>query len=767
METSELRLTRWSTHLLLALAVIGIFHAGWRLRNALNEQSNLGATQVAVDSQLNSLTKNDPFKIIGDSLGKVDTASAQKKIKSLESTISKLESTLNISAEPMLVKAIDKFKDAAQESASFSHPPELVSTLLDKATSLKNLAIAHRWKNLTSYSTRLETRLKGLRQNGRTDSPQVRYAESDIASMERLTRTSTLEESNKQEVLKRLEGLRQEISMLSDVHVAGQRYQSIEATGREGMARWLGRARLSAGALKTAGERRLQGAVQEIWIVGASLLLVWSGLSFLWSLALRSQRQSHDQGIVEVLREGIHSRSKNWRQYVGEARIDEVERSVKMTKKKMSLGEDLQSSIPFGSILVSQTGRVVWANNIFSDEFHFDHESLMEEDFSWEQVSSRLTGVPSDAIERALLVNEGGTWQIQAEVEQGVCLPYEMHVSPVDVADGEEKKVFIVFYSMVLMREAIADQAKLVASPMRAAIQALENGEWDMETGTRLAPLWSTAGLGSDWARLSQAVHRLDGSRKDLLAQVEQLENTVHDQSKMIQELEMGIDRKLGSSKEQVHVLKQLRDGLISLDELTHDLGQEHALVIQEAIAYMKRTEVMRDMMKGISDRLVSAKDSVVQLERNKQEYKIEKQEISDSKLELMKTHNKFLGSLPSMSHNSENLAASMKDQLLRLDECVSRLDSRLGQIDVQITKLAMACAGHVPEIEKIGLDLTSFEQTAIEIQMTMREDQENIVKLLHELVEMLRHDQQELVQLREGMPETEPPTPEMLYPFV
>lgn len=767
METSELRLTRWATHLLLALAVVGIFHAGWRLKRALNEQSNLGSTQAAVDAKLNHLTKNDPFNSIGDALAKVDTATAQKKIKSLENTLSKLESTLHITSEPMLTKSINKFKDAVQESASFSHPPELVSTLLDKSTSLKNLAISHRWKNLTAYSTRLETRLKGLRQNGRTDSPQVRYAESDIASMERLTRTSTLEETNKQEVLRRLEGLRQEISMLSDVHVAGQRYQSIEANGREGLARWLGRARLSAGALKTAGERRLQGAVQEIWIVGATLLLIWAGLSLLWSMALRSQRQSHDQGILEVLRDGIHSRGKKWRQYVGEARIDEVERTIKMTKKKMSLGDDLQSSLPFGSLLVSQKGRVVWANSIFCDEFHFDQESVMEEDFDWNHVRNRLTGVPADAIERALTAGEGGTWQIQAEVEQGVCLPYEMHVSPVDVASGEEKKVFVVFYSMVLMREAIADQAKLVASPMRAAIQALENGEWDMETGSRLAPLWSTAGLGADWARLSQAVHRLDGSRRDLLSQVEQLENTVHDQAKMIQELEMGIDRRLGNSKDQVHVLKQLRDGLISLDELSRDLGLGHASVIQEALNYMKRTEVIRDTMKGVSERLISAKDSVVQLERNKQDYKLEKQEIADSKLELMKIHNKFLGSLPAMSHTSENLAACMKDQLLRLDESVARLDSRLSQIDVQITKLAMACAGHVPEVEKMGLDLSSFEKSAHEIQATMREDQENVVKLLHELVEMLRHDQQELIQLREGMPETTPPTPEMLYPFV
>jgi SMC interacting uncharacterized protein involved in chromosome segregation len=181
----------------------------------------------------------------------------------------------------------------------------------------------------------------------------------------------------------------------------------------------------------------------------------------------------------------------------------------------------------------------------------------------------------------------------------------------------------------------------------------------------------------------------------------------------------------------------------------------------------MKRTEVIRETMKGLTERLQAAKESVALLERHKHDYKLEKQEISDSKMELMKTHNRFLASLPGLSHSAEHLAAAMKDQLLRLDEGVARLDSRLAQLDVQITKVAMACAGHVPDAEKISLDLSAHERSAGDIMKTMGEDQEHVVTLLRDLVEALRHDQQELVQLREGLPPASPINPDTLYPFV
>lgn len=766
METSALRLTRYTTHVLLALTVVAIFHAGLRLRSALGEQANIGATQLSVAQKLDDLTRSNPLRPISSALGEANASEAQKRIHALQKTIARLEATLHIHSEKLLTETLEKFQGAVQESAGLSHPPELLNTLSEKATSLRQLAQSRNWRNLTAYASRLEARLRGLRLSGRMESPQVRYAESDIASMERLTRTSTLDASNKQEVLRRLEGLRQEITMLSEVHVAGKQFQNLEAQGREGMARWLGRARLAAAALKTAGERRLQGAVQELWIVGALVLLVWGALTFLWSTALRAQRYAQDQSILEVLRDGVMHGNSNWRQHIGEARLDEVERTLRLAHKRMSLGDDVQHALPFAALLINQQGRIVWANQALSDEFHLDHESLMEEDFTWEQLRRRLTGVPSQAIDNALLAAEGGTWQIQAEVEQGVCLPYEMHVSP--IAGKTETKVLVLFYSMVLMREAITDQARLVADPMRAAIQALETGSWSTETEKRLAPLWSAAGLGADWGRLAQALHRLDGSRHELLSQVALQENTVHDQSKFIQELEMGIDRRRSTLKEQIRALKELRDGLVSLDEQGQELGQGHVAVVQEARSFAKRTEILRESIKAVIERLQSTKDSVGLLERHKQDYKFDKSEVQESKMELMKLHNRFLGSLPELSHGSETLAAAMKDQLLRLDEGLSRLDARLSQIDVQITKLAMSCAGQVPETDRLTLDLSSFEETRAAIQQTMREDQEHVVTLLRTLVDGMREDHDALAQLREGAPVVTPTnSPDSLYPFV
>lgn len=770
METSALRLTRWTTHILLALMAIGVLHAGYRLRAALSERSNLGSVQLEVNAALDELVRSNPFKVISDALDSIDTAAAEKKIKGLKRHIHSLDERLHLAQDPQLSEVMDKFADLTQESVSYSRPAELINTLSEKATGLRTMAQTHHWKNLTAYATRLESRLRGLRASGRVDSPQVRFAESDLASMERLTKTSALDEGNKQEVLRRLEGLRQELAMLSEVHVASRRSNALEEEGRDALARWLGKARLAAGALKTAGESRLQGALQEVWAIGAFVLLAWGSLGFLWASALRAQRHAQDQGSLEILREGLLNHSSKWRAHVGEARIDEVERTLRHARKRMGLGDDVQEALPFGALVVNQHGKVTWANGHFCDEFFLDRESVLEEDWSWEQIRRRLTGVPAHVVEHALKTMEAGTWQVQAEVEKGVCLPYEMHLTPIETKEGEGRKVFIVFYSMALMREAIQEQARLVASPIRAAIQALEEGQWGSDTETRLAPLWNAAGLGEDWRRLGQAIGRLDGSRRELLAQVHQNEDTIHDQAKMIQELEMGIDRRLSATKEHMQRLKELRDGLISLDQLGRELGQGHEAVVHEGKAFAKRTELVRETMKGLADRLQAAKDSVSLLERGKQDYRTERHEILESKMELMKLQNRFLAGLPSLSHGSELLAAGMKDQLLRLDEAVARLDSRLNQLDVQITKVAMACAGNVLDHElqgKLALDLSGHERSAQDILRTMNEDQERVIELLRDLANQLKHEQQDLIQLREGAPVVANAAPANPYPFL
>jgi DNA repair exonuclease SbcCD ATPase subunit len=245
----------------------------------------------------------------------------------------------------------------------------------------------------------------------------------------------------------------------------------------------------------------------------------------------------------------------------------------------------------------------------------------------------------------------------------------------------------------------------------------------------------------------------MDQTRNSLFQQVRHLEDENHDHLKTIADLTAGLEVRARALKAQMQGLKEMRDNIVSIDQLGADLSLEHAALLNGTRAQQKRQDVIIETARGLSERLNQAKESIGSLEKFKLDYRIGKQEIQESKQELVNLHNRFLGTLPEMSERTESLAVSMKDALIRLDRATGQLETRLAGMDVQITKLAMTFVGPTPEFERgAGLDLAAHERVAREIREALQEDQEMIVERLRKLVEDLRQDAQAFTALRESI---------------
>lgn len=743
METSALKFTRWTSLTLLVVLAIGFLHAGWRLQSVWRQQKGIEATENKVELRLEEMASQQPFKAPATALRDVKPEVADKKIRELKKQIQTLETQLGIKSEAQLETAFSDFEKAIRENAALSHPPELVETLLEKATAFHVVAENKRWRNLAIYGERLTNRIRSLRGQSVT-SPQVKFAESDVAAMERLART--LDDRNRDEVLNRMTGIRAELEMLKEAHTAGREVSGLESQSQAAFTRWLGRARLAAGALEARAQERMEGALREIWILGAMALLSALIMAGLWPWARRSQRHLSDVAFMELLRNGVLQGEETWRKYVGEARHDEVSRTLRQARKRMALGEDLQASLPLGVVLVNSEGRLMWSNPVFSEQFGLDDDALIEEDLRWDNFSARLVTDGQSSVERALENSEPGTWQVRAEIEPGVFVPFEMHVSPLE--SGLERRALVLFYPLALLKSSIDEQARLLMAPVREVIDSIENG---VEPSQHAANLWVQAGLGEDWNRLSRSLMQLEGSRRELLSQVELLENQIHDQTLRVRELEAGLHRRQDSTKVLMHTLKEFKDGLMSIDELEAGLGQDHAALLEEARGIAKRSEQAREAVSKAEERLDGAKEAVAQLERIKQECKATRLNVIEGKTLMVRAQNRFLSILPSMDNAAMEMASEMKEQLMRMDEAVAQLDTRLSQLDVQITKVAMTCQGasHDPAMTgRVAWDLALHERNAHETLQHLREDQDMVVGLMKKMVEVLRQEQQETQQL-------------------
>lgn len=747
MEARTLQITRWMTHLMLGMSAVGVMAVAWELNQKLEDRESSEERQFKVRNNLESLRAKNPFKSIHRSLELGQTNEAHEKLSQLNRKLQALEVELQIKRGEELDKLMLEHARLVQEAAAFSKPQELIQTLSDKVSKLADLASARRWSNLMKMSQRMSARLAQLAVNSRVESPLVRFMESDLTAMTSLIRGSSLEETDKNEVLRQLEGIRQEVAMMLDLHQSRRGFNELYKQTDVAMGRWAARADLAVGTIKQRAHEAVRSSVNRLWLVGVFLTLGWVAVGIAWAQARRAQQRRFDDGLIELLNEGIVGDKLAAANLVGPARRDEFMHAMKLLKKRLRLGEDFQAGLPFASVLVDHHLNLIWGNSLFCEQFGIDPEDLKNDYAEWINVFNRIAGPEIDPVRQAIEEGAPGTWQIKLQMHDGVSIPLEMHVSAIE---GQKfNKALVVFYPMAMMQEAISEQAQIVMAPVRSALEALENEAWSIELEAKLAPQWQHVGLGADWEKLSRTIHRLDQTRNDLLLQAQRLENEKHDQLKAINDLSGLLESRGHHLRAQMQLLKNVRDGLVSLDQLGSDLGMEHSALLAESKSLVKKFDLVFDTSRGAIERLKDAKDSVAQLEKTKQAYRVGKQEIQDTKQEMVKLHNVFINSVADMDENSQQIAADMKDLLIKLDRAIRELDNRMTGFDVQITKLAMAFAGPVPELERSGhlIDLQAHERVAREITEAMQEDQEMIIDRLKTLVEELKRDTKECLQ--------------------
>ncbi len=755
METSALRLTRWTTFVALTILAAALLYNGQRLQGVWGDVAGAQNDQARLEAQLDAMVRANPLRGVVRALAEGESAQAGQRLKKLEADVANLSRRLGTDVPADLEGSFRDLRAAVQRGAGLAHAPEVVETLLEKVTGLRVVAENQRWRNLAAHSTRLENRVRGLRAQ-RAPSPQVRYAQSDVTVMERLART--LDAAQSQMVLSRLGGIRQELEMLLESQNAARAGGALEASVQQAFQRWLARARLAAGAVKTRAEARMGAVVRQLWVTAAGALVALALLGFLWHLARRQLRHAHDQAALDLLRGGVLNGEEGWRRHVGEARIEEVARTLRVARKRMALGDDLQRGLPVGVVLVNGEGRLTWSNPVFCDQFHLDADVLVEEDLRWDAFARRLLLPEGGAVERALGEAVPGTWQVRAEIEDGVWLPFEMHVSPLE--GSGDRKVLVLFYPLALNRETIDAQARLFMAPLRELMAALEEGR-PLPTG---GALWRQSGLEADWERFSRIIAGLDGDRRELLSQLEASEAELQDGHRRISELEEGLRSRREAQQALKAELREFKEGLVSIDQMENELGRDHALLVEEARQMVRRAEQGREAARAVEARLEGAKDAVAALERTKQDCKKARTEVVEEKTGLINAQNRFLGALPAFAPNAEALAVAMKDHLGAMDTALSRLDTRLTQLDVQVMKVAMTFQGPVEssELAPRTWDLAGHEQRAREALQSLREDQDMVVARLRRMVEVLAGEQKEVDRLLSAPA----PSPDPISPF-
>ena len=735
MQAQSFKLLKNISHVFFVLLLASLTFLGLKLKSQVATQGNIDTIKIEGVEDIEQLKSFVHYEQLKRFIESNQSAEAQNKIAYINDAHQKIETSLSFQRNKELDTVLENYKHISDQLSRLSKPDEILVTMKNKVEKLDALAQRKRWKNIQRGAERLDQRIGLLKLSGRVESNIVKYMESDLSAMTNLIKGSALDPEDKTLTLSQLDAIQSDLVMLLDLHEVRKSLSQTELTAKEAVSQWAAKAHLALGSIQKVQMDQFQSIIQGFWILVAASFVFWGIVAFLGFKATQDQTRIFETKFFKFLSALKKPRALEPADFVTPQRRQQFTESIEQFRVAQSLGEDFSLGMPFSSFIINAQGRVEWVNPLFFDQFGLDSKiDLAALDlgfFSKKIISSQ------DYLSQALDTMEPATWQVQLQMSDGVTVPMEMHLSPIDKDGG---KLLVIFYDLVLIKEAIQTQSHLIMHPVRSAFEALEQEAWGVEVQTQLAPLWKKAGLEEDWTKLSRVIEKLNRYRFDLIEQVKRLDNEKKDHLKMIIEMHTFFQEQSSFFKKELSQLKRMRDVFISLDQTNGDLQTDHRALTQVVRSQTKRTDFYWEQCRHLIDRLSGLKDSAQNLEQVKVHYKSDRTEMMLSKQKLMKLQNEFLMSSPMLSDSAQKIAADMKDAIMNLDRSVQSLDKNLSSLDIEITKVAMAFTGVVPQLEKSsGIDIHAHEKMLQELSDSFKEDQELMIDLLHNLVAELK----------------------------
>ena len=200
--------------------------------------------------------------------------------------------------------------------------------------------------------------------------------------------------------------------------------------------------------------------------------------------------------------------------------------------KRMSFGSIFQDAIPFSAALLDSNLNLVWANNLFYENFYLKEKKL-NESLNWDYLQQFTNLGENDPVLVALNQGIAGIYQIQIKrhkEEEG--LPYEMYVSSVKYA--KQSRIMIFFYPLQNLEATIKNQTKSIIGPISRTLDTLKANSFEKETRKKLEKDFEIAGVGEVFKKFEGYNQFVNQQKDGLSEEIKSLENLLYNQYQLM-----------------------------------------------------------------------------------------------------------------------------------------------------------------------------------------------------------------------------------------
>jgi hypothetical protein len=730
---------------------------------------NISRVEKILDSnkKLEEINNVDTLGLTLKALDDGDPRLAYSLINQFEQEVG-LFDQIDISAKEYknIIQVLALAKNKMGEMLNSPETGQIIQVMAKKTENFKAYVEQNDWKTLSRLANRLQLEIP---QSAKRPSLEKMMAFNEMFTkicdqMEGIVKSSALEPKNKQDIGERINQLRVEPTMISNLYALVKTNKDHIRKLQELSRVW--REQFAPEVTYQRDQLKEEGRALVLLFFGVSLILVCSLFvaHFLFKIVQKQARNHFEYHFLTYLKESLLGAQNQKSELIGKGHGEDFLQKFKGFKdyihKRMGLGLIFQETLPFPSIILDEHLQVVWGNGLFYKNFRFEDYKKEKSYLHWEQVHRYTNLGDEDPLLLAVHQQISGIYQIQFRPSgEELALPYEMYVSPIETHQG--KRIFITFYPLRSLEQTLVHQAKSMIGPVMKSIQAMSEKRFNKSFVERIEKDFDIAGISEVLQKLSDFNEKNALQQNGLMREIERLEARFFDHMKMSEDVSLSIREEVSQFQKINHELMDLKNIVVAMIDARGDVESSFNRLSHLSKGNIKDAGLILEQARGIKQIFDENLSSFKTVNELRKDFKKLREKIEDSRVVLNQSIdqggmtvrsikdpqrngtderiNKMLSSIKENHKNFDGVILELSRMFTKLDVSLSKIDliiENKGQIDTEIFSENLQQA-------KTGCDEIHFKFNKINNTLLMK-DEEVVVKF--------KNLYDELTKLKKGL---------------
>jgi hypothetical protein len=582
----------------------------------------------------------------------------------------------NTADSQKFVQSLDKLKQVTNDIISLPEGVELLAVLERKLKAFNEFAIQNRWQIMNKTSQRNIERINIL-VNKRTNimrpnslSKVASDLSRDIDFMLSVIAKSKLKDFEKSQIESRLDALRPEIKMLNDLASIVAQYYSTHTTILDSFSVLSNQVEQMRNGRDLIVHQFTRWMIIGFYGLMALPVLLLFTLPFVLKVVGRASNQEKESYFLDTFKKQVLGNDEINGDDLFSQELVKVKTYI---QKRMSFGSIFQDSLPFPSMLLDSNLKVMWANEHFFEAWDSLEVKASDDSFTWDYLQKFTNFDSPSPLLQAAQEGLAGIYQIQIKNKaQGVMVPYEMYVSPVQYQG--QTRVMIIFYPLSALQETIAEQSRSILGPVNKVLDAWTSQQFGPEFRGQIAQDFEQAEIRPLFEKMCFYEQMQTQQKESLLSQIEENENRLFDLLRAVNDVMESQHIQEDIANDMSPVFKNLKDQIIEYVDLRSKAERffnEQTIRAREILQAAQYNE----------DSVEKYQHAIGQINNSFEGLKTIKNNFQESKHAIDKYRTRVI-------QNIEQVIVASKKYAPELQEMLTKLRTEIKEIDKTMIEL-------------------------------------------------------------------------------